>query len=112
MRLISSLRLALLLLCAAPLVSAPAQAQSVVAAELAVGANVFPTESLALLRFPDGAAMGATVTPGDQLEVLAVKGDLVRVRKGIDMGWAPVGKLTANPSAATPVIPADAPPAP
>jgi hypothetical protein len=111
MRLISALRL-LLLLCAAPLVSLPTMAQSAVTAELAVGSNVFPTESLAHLRFPDGAATGATVTPADQLEVLAVKGELVRVRKGIDMGWAPLSKVTANPSAAAPVAPTDAPPAP
>ena len=115
MRTLTLARLLAALLFAAPVVlaSPEASAQSMTAADLAVGTNVFVSENLELLRFPDGATKGLPVTPADQLEVMAVKGDLVRLRKGVDMGWAPIAKITRAPAGVetVPAVPA-APAAP
>lgn len=48
-------------------------------------------------RWPGGGA-GAAVTlrlePGEEVELLAMEGDLARVRKGADFGWVPASALT------------------
>ncbi|MFZ5475855.1 MAG: hypothetical protein ACOZNI_03695 [Myxococcota bacterium] len=57
------------------------------------------------VRWPEVAAVTVTLAAGDEVEVLARRGDLARVRKGTDFGWVAAKSLGADAPA---VVPADA----
>lgn len=46
------------------------------------------------VRWPEVTAVSVSLQPGDEVEVLARQGDLVRVRKGVNYGWVQAGTLT------------------
>ena len=53
------------------------------------------------LRWQGAPASTFTAPAGQELEVVVVKADWLRVRKGADFGWVPVGAvLTDNPAPA------------
>lgn len=91
--------------------SALTLSSAALAQALAAGATVFTTEAVELKRFPDAVVSLTTLDPGAKVEVMLVDGPLARVRRGVDMGWVPVGKLGATPPAPAmvtevPVVPA------
>jgi hypothetical protein len=87
------------------LLSALTLSSAALAQALGEGSTVFTTEAVDLLRFPDAALTLTT------LEILLVDGALVRVRKGVDIGWLPVAKVSATPPAPALALP-EAPAAP
>ena len=93
------------------LLSAFTLSSAALAQDLREGSTVFTTEAVDLLRFPDAALTLTTLEPGAKLEILLVDGALVRVRKGVDIGWLPVAKVSATPPAPALALP-EAPAAP
>lgn len=65
-----------------------------------VGADAYIQADAATTRFADAATPGPAVEAGQRVRVLAVRGELVRVRLGDRYGWVREGLLDVSPPAA------------
>lgn len=77
------------LLLIASLFAAPAFAQD-------VGSAMYVAADVDAKRFPDADTKGPALAGGDEVTVVYVEGDLVRVMSGKDFGWVPATALTAT----------------
>jgi hypothetical protein len=64
---------------------------------------VWAKAALKGMRWPDATLVTFSVEPGTRLEVIAVEGDLLRVREGVRFGWVKAAEV--QDTAPEPVVP-------
>lgn len=58
--------------------------------------TLWATEAVEGVRWPGATIATVHLVPGDAVDVLVRDGGLVRVKRGLEFGWVPAEKLSAE----------------